>query len=81
MRKQLVEKFVKNHPNHPLTKHFQKMIDQDIVTFNLVSSCIRLANKEQIMTPSEIQQADILEATMSLYRHDDAPKEEFIASN
>lgn len=68
MRKQLLLNFIQKHPNHSLTEEFQAIIDHDVTEFNVVRDAISRATKSNLLTPSMLQQTDILMARMSMYK-------------
>lgn len=67
-RVELLKKFVDKYTIHTLTPYFQEMIQEGIVEFNLIRDCIRTAIRKQLLSPSEIQAVDILQANLSLVK-------------
>ena len=68
MRKELLEKFVSRHPNHTLTPYFEQILESELISYNTLRDIILISIKKQLLTPSEVQQTDILMANMSLVK-------------
>lgn len=66
-KKQLLQQFIAKHPGHHLVWLFQCMLNDDqIIEFNVIRDLIITAKNQKVLSISEIQQADILEANLSL---------------
>jgi hypothetical protein len=61
MRQRLIQQFIKKHPNHYLNPYLQNILDNDLYDdYDVIKDIITTSIKKELLTPSMVEQANIL---------------------